>query len=88
MVRKRSLLGNKSQALQYILAESLFIEDGLIGRSSDDAGIRVQHRDAMVGPSHARSRIAMNRFCHDAVGRIPLATAPSPDSTYSSLVLI
>ena len=60
---------NKRQALQYILAESLFIEDGLIGRSIDDARIRVQHGDAMVSPSHTWSRIAMNRLSHNAVGR-------------------
>lgn len=43
------VLGYESQALQYILAESLLVEDGLVGRCGDDTGIRVHHRDAMVG---------------------------------------
>ena len=53
---------HKSQTFQYVFPESIFIEDSLIRRSGDDAGIRIEHRDAMIGPCHARCRIAMNRF--------------------------
>ena len=37
------MFSHKSQTFQYVFPESIFIEDSLIRRSGDDAGIRIKH---------------------------------------------
>ena len=62
-----TVVGNKVQSLQHILAERLLVEHSLIGWRSHDASLRILHGYAMRSPCHTRSCIAMNGFRQDVL---------------------